>query len=230
MGLDGVELVMALEEAFGLELTSDEVVKAMTPRLIGDAIFSKLQSTNQKTCQSQRAFYILRKTFMRKFGLRRAEVTPDMLFRSLVAQEQEALIWNDLKSSVKARSWPSLALPPWLHTLMKTSTCAVFIAVFFLFWNLVPVGLKNAVILGVLAMIAFNIIGARATRRFKTRIPSRYQRIRDIVPFAVTSDEIKWTREQVSAVVKQIVQEQLGISDEKYWEDAHFVNDFGMGQ
>ena len=35
MGLDGVELVMALEESFGVELKDDEVVKAVTPRMVG---------------------------------------------------------------------------------------------------------------------------------------------------------------------------------------------------
>lgn len=85
MGLDGIELVMALEEAFGVELTDAEVERTVTPRKIGDLIFSKLQSTDQRICQSQRAFYLLRKTFMRQFGLPRANITPDMSFRSLIA-------------------------------------------------------------------------------------------------------------------------------------------------
>jgi small-conductance mechanosensitive channel len=165
---------------------------------------------------------------MRKFGLRRAEVTPDMPFRRLIPVEKEAVVWGELQHAINARSWPKLGLPPWLRYLQMTLTFSVFAAVFLLFWKVLPVGPENGVILGLLAMAVFAIIACRVTRRFKTRIPPRYRRIRDIVPYAITSNEIKWTREQVSAIVKLVVQEQLGISDEKYWEDAHFVNDFGM--
>jgi len=44
----------------------------------------------------------------------------------------------------------------------------------------------------------------------------------------ITSDRVKWTRDQVSKVVKAIVMEQLGVSEAKYTEDSHFINDFGM--
>lgn len=52
--------------------------------------------------------------------------------------------------------------------------------------------------------------------------------MRDLVPFAVTSDEIAWTRDQVAAIVKDLVKEQLGVSEEQYREDASFIADFGM--
>ena len=42
------------------------------------------------------------------------------------------------------------------------------------------------------------------------------------------SDGVKWTREEVSVLVKEIVKEQLGVSEDKYTEDSHFINDFGM--
>ncbi|MFC1569216.1 acyl carrier protein [bacterium] len=47
MGLGSVELVLAFEEAFGIELNDDEVVETLTPRKIGDLIYSKLQNDNQ---------------------------------------------------------------------------------------------------------------------------------------------------------------------------------------
>lgn len=51
MGLDGVELVMAAEEAFGVTLTAGDVEQMTIPRMLGDLIFSKLQSTDQSVCQ-----------------------------------------------------------------------------------------------------------------------------------------------------------------------------------
>jgi hypothetical protein len=61
-----------------------------------------------------------------------------------------------------------------------------------------------------------------------TQIPRGIKTIRDLVPYAVTSEQIKWTRDQVSELVKKIVLEQLNLSEADYREDAHFVDDFGL--
>jgi hypothetical protein len=71
--------------------------------------------------------------------------------------------------------------------------------------------------------------GMLLTRRFKNRISPAYSRVRDLVPFAITSSEITWSPDDVARQVKQIVMDELGVSEEVYREDAHFVHDFGMG-
>lgn len=230
MGLDGIELVLALEEAFGVELEAEEVVHAVTPRLVGDLIFSKLQATDQTVCQSQRAFYVLRKAFMGQFGLQRAAVTPDMSFRELIPPEKEEDAWNDLKRSARARSWPALARPQWLRWSIRGVILGAFATVFFLLWKAFPIGATNAAVVGAVPATVVGLLCTVATRKFKTRIPPRFRRIRDLVPFAVTSDEVKWTRDQVSALVKQVVLKQLAIPEAKYREDANFVKDLGLDQ
>ncbi len=52
MGLDLVELVMAIEEAFGVSLSDSECAKAVTPRLLGDLVFAKLQTVEEGVCLS----------------------------------------------------------------------------------------------------------------------------------------------------------------------------------
>ena len=79
--------------------------------MVGDLIFSKLQATDQKVCQSQRAFYLLRKAFMRHFNLGRATLTPGMSFRNLIPAAREKDVWSDLQRSINARSWPDLVRP-----------------------------------------------------------------------------------------------------------------------
>ena len=46
MEFDGVELVIALEETFGMEMSDEEVDAMVTPRIAGDLIFAKLKSTD----------------------------------------------------------------------------------------------------------------------------------------------------------------------------------------
>ncbi len=66
------------------------------------------------------------------------------------------------------------------------------------------------------------------TRSFEVCIPSCYQSIRDLIPYALTSGRLKWTREGVSIFVKQIVMEQLGLDESDYTEDSRFIEDFNL--
>lgn len=43
MGMEGVELVMAAEEEFGITITDDEAAKILTPRDFIDAVAEKVQ-------------------------------------------------------------------------------------------------------------------------------------------------------------------------------------------
>lgn len=226
MGLDGVELLMAFEEAFGVSITDGEAEKMLTPRLAGDIIFSKLETTDQATCQSQRAFYLLRKAMVRRLQLTRATFKPDTVFRDMVPEGQLLQFLQDLKVEVRARSWPSAVRPRWLVICICGFAGAVSVLVWYATKE--PLGMEIGSILGVVAVIVTGIALARLTRPFKIIVPLRYRKVRDLVPFVVTSDQIKWTREQVSVVVKRLTMEQLGLKEAQYWEDAHFVKDLGL--
>jgi hypothetical protein len=61
MGLEGVELVMALQERFGVAISDAEAEASVTPAAVVELIFGKLRNTDERVCVSQRAFYLLRK-------------------------------------------------------------------------------------------------------------------------------------------------------------------------
>jgi len=227
MGLDSVELVMEMEEAFGVELKDDEVVKTVTPRMVGDVIFSKLQATDERICQTQRAFHIIRRAFRQLFVLQRKSMTPDMEFRKLIPRPKEKEIWPQIQSAVAARSWPELVRPEWMSRLITAVGFAIFVAIIYAVAQ-TSLGITLGIFAGIVITVVFGIIAAKITRPFQVYIPSRYKRIRDMVPYAVTSDYVRWTREQVSDLVKQLVMEQLGIHESKYTEDSRFVEDLGM--
>ncbi len=226
MGLDSVELIMALEEAFGVELYDEEVFEAVTPKKIGDKIYNKLQSTDKNTCQTQRAFYILRRSFMHLFNLPRESIKPDMPFRHLIPKEKEMEVWQQIRSSIQARSWPKFSRSPilvWsLFGLILFS--GVFLAV-----SLLPSReVSSAVWAGILLAISLGVVAEFVTRPLRIRIPSEFKVIRNLVPYAVTSDQVKWTREQVSELVRKVVIDELALNESEYTEDSHFVYDFGV--
>jgi len=218
MGLDGLEMVMELEESFGVELTESDVEKAETPAIMCDVIYGKLRVTDKTRCLTQRAFYVLRRALMEILELKREEVTLDLRFRDFVPKQIRKKFWNQLQSATKARRFPDLARPWWLTLLMTAIGLALFIVCAGSFGYLPATAL----------IIVFSIVCAKLTRPFRIYISWEFKTVRDLVPAAMASNEVEWTREQVSGLVKKIVIEQLGISEIDYSEDASFVKDYRM--
>jgi len=218
MGLEGVELIMDFEEAFGVELTDAEVIDSVTPRIIGDVIFSRLKATDERICQSQRAFYILRRAFVKIFNVEKKSITPETRFRDFVGESQQKEIWEQLRVAIAARSWPKLTLPLMMSRVLIAATLAVFsIPVYAVIRSSELVCFGGAIL-----AIVFLMVANKFTRPCRNYIPSRFKTIRDLIPYAITSDQIKWTREQVSVLVKQIVVESLGVKESEYTEDSRF--------
>lgn len=57
MGLDGVEIVMKVEDAFGIGIADSEAEKIVTPAQLIALVLSKVDRTPQPACLTQRAFH-----------------------------------------------------------------------------------------------------------------------------------------------------------------------------
>ena len=90
------------------------------------------------------------------------------------------------------------------------------------------VGISVGLILGLVLAGLFCAIAYRLTARFEVYISARFQSVRDIVPYAISSERIAWTREGVSTAIKEIAVEQMGLDQRDYTEDSRFVEDFGV--
>ena len=81
MGLDGVELVIAFEEEFGISISDAEVETMVTPRDVINHIFLLKQFDNEGSCsdfkgcsKSQRAFSSIRRAIVNSTGIDKREV------------------------------------------------------------------------------------------------------------------------------------------------------------
>ena len=220
IGQRGQQKAVRLEERFGVTITDAEAEVCFTPSAVIDLVFGKLRSSDERVCVSQRAFYLLRKGLLRTLGIGRRSVVLGADLRSFTGGRLEQEVWGDLKNAVQARSWPALARPRWLIIMLWLLSSGGFA---------VLLALTHWAVAAVCAiLIAW--LGTRITRPFRSRIPARYSRLRELVPFAVTSDAVAWTRDEVASLVRKLVIEQLGLREEQYREDAHFVRDLGLGR
>lgn len=76
MGLDGVELVLSVEEEFEIGIDDADAASLSTPRILADYVASRLgtPSIDNGRCLSQAAFYRIRSALVKQFGAPRQDV------------------------------------------------------------------------------------------------------------------------------------------------------------
>ena len=111
MGLDGVELVMAWEESFGITITDAEAGRLFTPRLATDLIDRKLSASGASgpgPCLTQRVFYRLRSALQNAFAVQRDRVRPQTSLQALFPAGRRREQWQRLQAQVGVADFPRL--------------------------------------------------------------------------------------------------------------------------
>ncbi len=93
MGLDSVELVMAIEEEFGIEIPDAEAEKITTVGEMYDFLRKTLRSTPPVHCITQRMFYKVRKAIIENYGVPKRSITLDSTLKDLVPQHELKDAW-----------------------------------------------------------------------------------------------------------------------------------------
>ena len=109
MGLDSVELIIAVEEAFGIAIPDAVAAEMITPaRLIShvqDAIGS---SVDRKACISLRAFHHVRASLMRSTGVSRPKVALDTRINALFVGARRSELWDLFRQDSALAALPEL--------------------------------------------------------------------------------------------------------------------------
>jgi acyl carrier protein len=238
MGLDTVELVMALEEQFGIELKDDDWVRVRTPGDIIDIIVGKVQSADAATCMSRRAFYALRRALIKCCGRQRAEVTPDALLESLISRQRRREDWERLGAELllgpleaspqlgRTSAWPGLRRPGWLESLVLGLVVAAGLGALFR-WRSGWAGLGMAVVTVVVGW-GLTVPWCREFPRELATAGQLARRLVAIAPRIFEPEGRRWRRADVALVVRDITISELGLKPEDYREDARFVEDLGV--
>ncbi|HEX8337263.1 MAG TPA: hypothetical protein VF621_11080 [Pyrinomonadaceae bacterium] len=119
MGLDGVELVMRVEETFGIAIPDEVASRLVTPNDMADFIMTQLEVSGEpQPCLTQRAFHTLRRGFVRTLRVPRRSFRPDALLVGLLPDDQPGDAWERVGREVGLKEWPSVFRPGWLRSFI----------------------------------------------------------------------------------------------------------------
>jgi acyl carrier protein len=99
MGLDSVELVMSIEDKFGIRIEDSEAEKIYTVQDFADIVFSRIITNPTDKCLTQIVFYKFRKA-LRNLTSTEKEIRPDMKISELFNLSELKEKWSQLKMEV----------------------------------------------------------------------------------------------------------------------------------
>ena len=84
MGLDSVELVLAIEEEFGIDIPDRDAEKMRTVGDMYEWLKIRLSTADPQACLTQKVFHKLRRALVENYSLDRSKISPDTCLSELI--------------------------------------------------------------------------------------------------------------------------------------------------
>lgn len=230
MGLDGVELIMAIEDGFQIHIKDEEASQVSTVGDLYDLVTSKLTGgSTSKRCFTSAAFYRTRRGIVDVLGIQRREIRPSTELELIFPEVTRRETWQSVQERIQLKL-PPLGYP---GSTAVTFTVAGLVAGIFTAVS-VHAGFAGLA-LGALAGL---IVGGAALR-FAPGCAVAFPRgqatvgdlARDVLAanYAQFSAEIGgWNEREVWETLCRIIAEQTGVERDLITREAAIVDDLGI--
>jgi len=242
MGLDTVEIVLRVEETFGVDLPDDELGSVSTVGDLYKLLLSRLDGSY--TCLSSRAFYRVRRSMVEVLGVSRRSIRPSTELQPLLGNRRSVEQWKQIESLAALR-FPRLEHPRWFHTAALLVSATVYLSACFVVMPIYFAG-KLAPISGLQAIgfpFAIGVIFvpiAMAVMRSATPflanaapVPTVGGLARSVLTnnYAVIAQGAAQSKKrddvEVWQILKEIIVDELQIEPGEVTPEAHFGRDLG---
>jgi acyl carrier protein len=242
MGLDGVELVMEIEEVFGIRITHDE---AQNSRTVGDVyqiILKKSAGLSAATpCMTRTAFFRLRQALLPFTPPGRSPIRPRTNLDQLIPREQRPAVWKQLEQSM-GHPLPLLERNQFLSRWAGFALFAGLVSMLIAFVAAIVDDRMTAIlafatpVLGLLFALGCIVVerlfvpsdlmpaGIATVGDLAKRIKWNYQ----VAPDVSSLDEFQAKRKEAWEKLVEICCRTLSVKSEQVTPQAEFVRDLGL--
>ena len=229
MGLDGVELVQAVEMTFNIEIPNEVAENIITVGDMYNAVWDRVQiklRIEPLRCKSALLFYETRRYFFKQFGVLKSDFMPDTLLEDIFPANDRRNQW---KKMARELNWkiPGLTLSDAIKKNSVILTLLVAVVEIPLMMIKTPFG-SHAFIYVMVGFFLFIFIRNFFKNSFggmtvRTLIHDMvYLNFRNQLPTELHN------RKEVEYLVRQIIMEKQGIEEHKLVPEARFVHDLGV--
>ena len=234
MGLDTVELVLAVEDSFGISITDADAEQIRTVGQFHACILRKLNCLTEPParCLTAMAFYRLRAAIVELTGARREDVRPSTPLDAVVPLWGRQRVWDRMACRMRLVP-PALRRPSWLTDMLVYIGAAALVAPFVvlpLFGGgaLLELWAATAAVISLTVLFTTPIQSYVEGRRgVSVGDVSRLVLQRNVRTLADRAGGLR-EREIWQALVG-IVSDELGVQADEVGPDSRFVEDLNCG-
>jgi len=219
MGLAIVELMMAMEERFGIDINDEEAPRVRTVDDAYQLILRKRHLLSSEVCLSSNTFYRARKALMVLGNVERAAVRPDVPLEAFFPYRERWKRWEQCAAAMEL-SLPSLVAPRWLQWCRAVPLLAALVLTVYWRWQpdaLIPFSFSLVFLLLIPAIALWGILcwltrplavvlPCRTVRDFVTRVTAiNYRKVLRGTPRTtdIWSDDRVW-HELIAVIVDEL--------------------------
>lgn len=230
MGLDGVELVMEVEETFGFSIPDEDAEVLDTVGKLYDYILAHRLQGREQGCLSSVAFYKVRRALMSVCGIARRDVQLSLDLSTVIPRRRRR-VWSDLQTTLELRL-PELKRPVWAKAFAVAAACGLTAATAVLLAGRWGIG---GAIFSVFVIMPIGIAFEWITRPLAVELRPEFSTVGCLAKailqknYGVISDEYnRVNADEVWNTLRTMIADQLGVRPEEVTKEANFVKDLGL--
>lgn len=230
MGLDTVELLMDVEESFGIEIPDDDAQLIVTVGDLFEFIKSQAELAPAGTCLTAATFYDIRRAFQQsgiheRFG-------PSTQLGLIAPDRKRRSFWTNL-SLVANLKFPNLVRPSWVVAVNILTAFAASLMTALIASGQEVNGTIFAMTL-IACLVFFGWVTAILTKPFATRFASDFNTFRGLSECVLALNASAQQNKHgpvgpndIWVILRGLIVNQLGVDADEVTPTANFVKDLG---
>jgi acyl carrier protein len=232
MGLDSVEIVLEVENAFGIAIPDKEAEKVLTVGDFHNLVWNYVKDRRDVHCKSQNVFYRIRTALSEITSIDTKQIGTDVYLADLIPIDKRREVWTSLSEGT-ALKLPDLVLlrpystivPLVLVSFMLSVVIATFILIF-------VHGYSEWILLLPILCFFFTVYISTLLEPKKKIIKQRT--LRDFTETVVAinyksgSNVGETSREEVEEVINKIIIDKSGVEPEEVTPEKKLHDDLGI--
>ena len=232
MGLDSVEILMKVEDTFGIKIPDREAEQILTVGDFHNAVWRNLSGKHSDKCKSQNLFYKLRKSFAETYNFSPRQLKLDTSPNDIFPKTNRRQVYLSFSDTTNLKL-PDLALTkPWT-TLLSTFGFAMIIGglatslVLINFYNFSKWTLLIPVAGIILTFIFSDLLNPKRTAINERTIREFTQHTLALNYSTLLADE-GTNRLEMETVINHIIADMVGLDLEEVTSEKKIADDLGI--
>jgi acyl carrier protein len=232
MGLDSVEILVNVENAFGITISNYEAEKIATVRDIHNLVWRTLQGRQSMRCKTQQLYYKIRYILATKFNVPKDAIELDASLNEIFSATNRRLLYRKLEKEMQLQL-PPLVLPFGWVTVLRITGGVLIIGTLVI--SLVMVNRLNysrwlylLPVLGILLTNFFSNLLDAVRTVFWPDLLSDFTREVLKLNYSTLIQENGANQKEVEQVIDHIIADIAGVDIKEVTPEKHLGNDLGI--